>query len=131
MTLTWRDAAATGVVAVAGAVYWAFQSGAGLPLLSGPRVVAMVVFGLGVGACVLGGSIAGEDATQQRWVKVYGLHGALAFGLALAVVVTGNRTLLAVLVGLVALLWLVATGRHAAGAVLHRVHRTRELTGTG
>jgi hypothetical protein len=115
MRLTWHDAAATLLVATAAGLYWAFRTGVDVPLASGPRVLAVVLFGLGVGACASGGAgVASADTggAEAVWVRVFGLHGAAVFVLMLLVLITANETLLAVLVTLLVALWLVATARH-------------------
>jgi hypothetical protein len=114
MRLTRRDGIATLAVAAVAALYWAYRSGTDLSLLSGPRALSIAVFVLGVTACAIGGNTIGPGQDKQpRWAQIYGIHGALAFVLMVLVLITGSSTLLAVLVGLVLLLWLLTTVRHA------------------
>jgi len=117
MKLSWHDAAATLVVAVAVGLYWAFVADAGLPLVSGPRVLAVLMFVLGVTACAVGGGVVPADTEAEGrrspgvWLRMYAAHGALAFGLMVFVLVTGSTGALAVLTGLVVALWLFTTVR--------------------
>jgi hypothetical protein len=116
MRLTWHDAVATVLVAAATALYLAFRAGVDAAFVSGPRVLAVVVFVLGVSACAAGGGgVVPADAhdAQTAWTRAFGVHGAIAFVLMLLVLITANTGLLAVLTGLVVLLWLVTTVRHA------------------
>lgn len=114
MRLTWKDAAATALVGGALSLYAGFLAGAGLPLVSGPRMLALAVLVLGVAACVTGGSVlataGGEPATPlARWFSFF---GTIAFVTAVLVMITGSEPLLAVLVGTIVMLWLAATLRH-------------------
>jgi hypothetical protein len=113
MRLTWKDAAATGLTAGAVALYVAFLAGAGLPLVSGPRVLAGVVLVAGLGACALGGSSVASDR-PPRWAGYTGgILGGTAFLAALITLIIGNEVALGVLVGATLALWVVATARHA------------------
>lgn len=115
--LTRRDGLATLVVTAAAALYWAYWVGADLPLVSGSRVLSVVVFVLGVTACAVGGNaIVPGESEPRRWAQVYGIHGVIAFMLAILVLITGSSALLAALVALVVLLWLTATVRHVVVA---------------
>lgn len=129
MRLSWHDAAATLVVAVVAGLYWAFLAGMDLPLVSGPRVLAVMVFVLGVTACVLGGGVTPTDADtrggRSAWRRGFTAHGALAFAMMVFVLVTGNTGALAGLTGLVLALWLFTTVRRAVTEL-----RTPRSTGT-
>ncbi|HET8641269.1 MAG TPA: hypothetical protein VFM37_04990 [Pseudonocardiaceae bacterium] len=132
MRLTWHDAAATGAVAAAVALYWAFRAGLDLPLVSAPRMLSVVVFILGVTACAAGGNAIIPGQHSPRWASVFGIHGAVAFVLTLLVLITGSAMLLAWLVGLVVLLWLFTTIRHAVVAREPEPERARrEQVGAG
>lgn len=130
MKLSWHDAAATLVVAVAAGLYWAFVANAGLPLVSGPRVLAVVMFVLGVTACAVGGGVVPADTEAQGhsrsvWSRVFAAHGALAFALMVFVLVTGSTGALAGLTALIVGLWLVTTVRRLVTSL-----RTPGRTGT-
>lgn len=132
MKLSWHDAAATLVVAVAAGLYWAFVADVGLPLVSGARVLAVLMFVLGVTACAVGGGVvpADTDAQGQRgvWSRVFAAHGALAFALMVFVLVTGSTGALAGLTALIVGLWLVTTVRRLVASVTSP--RTPRRTGT-
>lgn len=132
MKLSWHDAAATLVVAVAAGLYWAFVADMGLPLVSGPRVLAVVMFVLGVTACAVGGGVVptGTEQPEHRstWVRVFAAHGALAFALMVFVLVTGSTGALAGLAALIVGLWLVTTVRRLVASVTSP--RTPRRTGT-
>ncbi len=130
MRLSWHDAAATLVVAVAAGLYWAFVADAGLPLVSGPRVLAVLMFVLGVTACAVGGGVVptGTEQPERRstWTRVFAAHGALAFALMVFVLVTGSTGALAALAALIVALWLVTTV-HRLVTSLRTPRRTRTL----
>jgi hypothetical protein len=113
MRLTWRDGVATLLVGGAVGMYAAYLADAALPLLSGPRVLALAVFALGITTCALAGSgmTSSEGFTRYaRWMGRLALVPGLAFPVTL---VTGNEIALAVLVGGTAAMWALATVRHA------------------
>jgi hypothetical protein len=113
MRLTWKDGAATVLTAGVVTLYVAFLAGAGLPLLSAPRVLAGLVLVMGLGACALGGSGAATDGSP-RWVAYTGgILGGAAFLAAVVTLITGNAAVLGVLIGATIALWFFATARHA------------------
>ena len=91
-------------------IYWAHRAAIDLPVLSGPRVVAVIVLVLGVSACAVGGGIAPAQVPQPRapWLRVLGLHGAAAFFITVVAVITGSWGVVAALVALLVLMWLAA-----------------------
>jgi hypothetical protein len=111
MRLSWRDAAAAVPVAASVALYLAHRAEVDLPMLSGPRVAAAVVFVLGVTACAVGGGIAPAQVPQPRepWLRALGLHGLAAFFLMVIVLITGSWGVVAALVALLVLMWLATT----------------------
>src|SRR6266545_156874 len=119
-------------VAASVALYGMFRTGVELPLVSGARVLGLMVFGLGVAACVLGGGgtpAGGDQRSDDAWRRLLGGHGLVAFLLAALVVVTASTGLLAALVVLVVLLWVVTTARHAVTPIddRHRIPDGRPL----
>jgi hypothetical protein len=111
MRLTWKDAAATVLTAGVVALYAAYLAGAGLPLVSGPRVVAAVALVAGLGACAVGGT---DLDRASRWTTYTGATlGGVAILAALVAMTTGLGAALAVLVGATVVLWVMATARHA------------------
>jgi hypothetical protein len=116
MRLTWKDAVATALTGLVVAAYVAFLAGADLPVISGVRGLAATVLVVGMVGCALGGAGA-ADAPAERWSRtltvVASLLGAVALFAAIMALVVASKFALAVLVGAVAALWLVATVRHA------------------
>jgi hypothetical protein len=116
MRLTWKDAVATVLTGGIVTLYAAFLEHAGLPLVSGPRVLAAVAFGAGLAACAVGGSGLGTGVPGRgaAWpLRLANALSALAFAAALVAMITGNHAVLAVLVWTIVALWLLATARHA------------------
>lgn len=116
MRLNAKDAIATLLVAMVGAIAWAHFSNQDWPLVSGTRTVAVAAFLLGVGACAVGARDLNKKQTElgprDRLIRA---HGALAFVLMVAAVITRNDVALALLVAVIGLAWLGATVRHLLG----------------
>jgi hypothetical protein len=111
MRLSWHDAAAAAPVAASVGLYVAHRADVDLPVLSGPRVVAAVVFVLGVTACAVGGGIAPAQVPPPRepWLRALGLHGLAAFLITVGALITGSWGVVAALVALLVLMWLATT----------------------
>jgi hypothetical protein len=119
MRLTWKDGAATVVTAAVVGLYVAFLAGADLPLVSGPRALGTVVLALGMVGCALGSpdtSVA-KGRSFTAWTATLSGIGVVALVAALFVLITGSEAVLAVLVGSVVALWLLATVRHIVGGL--------------
>lgn len=116
MRLTGKDAKATLLVVTAVVLYVPFLAGAKLPLVSGPRVLAPVVLGLGIAACIVNGSeisLERLDLAAGRWVKALAWLATLALVATVVTLITGSAISLAALVGAVVVMWLLTTVRHA------------------
>ncbi|MEU7788932.1 hypothetical protein [Amycolatopsis sp. NPDC049159] len=107
MPQEWRDAAATVPVLVTVALYVDYLPDGAALWVHGARAMAATALALGLTACVLG---------AQRWTRAslwLGVPlGVAALLLAVFTLVTGDRPVLAVLIGLIAVLWAVTTVRH-------------------
>jgi hypothetical protein len=114
MRPTWKDAAATAIVSGVVALYIAFLSGAGLPLVSSARAMGLAVLVLGLIACAVGGTALPTD--KNPWTNLLSFFGTIAFLTAVLVMILGSEMLLAVLVGTTVALWLAASLRHSFGA---------------
>ena len=116
MRLTWKDGAATLVMAVAVAVYLVFLGGTSLPVISGVRGAAAVLLVLGIAGCSLGRQ---ADGFRGGWglAKVYVVTmtvlGMTALAAALGALIVGSPFALAVQFFAIFTLWLLATLRHA------------------
>jgi hypothetical protein len=112
--LTWKDGTATLLVAAIGVLTWAYYTDQEWPGLSGPRVVAVVVFVIGFSVCVTTSRNLNAKETELRPVdRLIRSHGFGAFVLVLWAAITGSEVALAVLVGLIGLMWLGSTIYHA------------------
>ena len=111
MRLTWKDAAATAAVAAAGGLYAWHAAAPDAVLVGSVRWMTLAVFVLGVVACATGGSYS----TTGRYTTAMSVGAVGAFALLLLGVVTGSGFALAVLAGLIGLMWLITTLRHALG----------------
>ena len=113
MRLTWKDGAATVMVAGTVASYVAFLADVSLPLVAGTRSMATALLVLGLVGCALGGaSMPAEDSPKWNTV-VAALFGAATAVALVATWITASGFALAVAVGGTVVLWLVATARHA------------------
>jgi hypothetical protein len=111
MRLTGKDAVATAVVAAAGGLYAWHVGSPDLAFVGSTRWVTLAVFVLGVVACATGASYSATG----RYTTVMSVGAVATFALLLTGLITGSGTVLALLAGLVALMWLVTTVRHALG----------------
>ena len=113
MRLTWKDGAATLIVAVIGTMAWAYFTDQGWPGVSGPRVVAVLAFFLGVIAYTTGARSLNrklEDLSlPHRLVRFHSLGTLIP---TLWVVVFGSDLALAILVGIIGVVWLGVTLVH-------------------
>jgi hypothetical protein len=110
MRTTRKDLLATGLVATGAALYvWHLQSTSGL--MSSARFLSLALLVLGVAACASGA----RYATTGRYSTVMSWAAAASFGLAVAGMISGAELPLAALAGLLGLMWLVTTVRHALG----------------
>jgi len=114
MRLTWKDGVATALVAGVVALYIAFLSGAGLPLVSSARAMGLAVLVPGLTACVVGGTT--PPTARDPWTDLFRFFGMIAFLTAVLVMILGSEMLLAVLVGITVALWLGTSLRHAFAA---------------
>lgn len=109
MRYTWRDGAATLLVAAIVVPYIGYLTRGELPFVHDPRGLAAVGLVLGLAACAVGGS-----AVDQRHpaVRVASGLGVTALVLGIATFVTESELLLAAFVATIVLLWALATVRH-------------------
>jgi len=115
MHLTGKDFGATAIVAALGAMTWAYFNDQSWPIVSGPRVLAVVAFVLGVAACATGSrNMVVDQKDLQPGDRLLRVHGLAAFGLMIAGAITGNEVVLIILLSLIGLMWLMATSRHLA-----------------
>jgi hypothetical protein len=122
MKLTWKDAVASTIVGIAIALYAAHLFGADLAFVSGPRVLAAVLLGLGFAAFVAAAEIPDqpEEPAGGRWLTVFGVLGTISAIAGVAGMISASPVFLAVLVGSITLMWILATVRHAySGAGRH------------
>jgi hypothetical protein len=106
MTLTRKDALATGFTALAVLVYVATHEGWNVPLIGDShRWAAAVIMALGIGACSAGAQRAGS--------ALFGVLGGAAFVFGVLALVTGSLTPLSLLVADMVLMWALTTLRHA------------------
>ena len=118
MTLTWKDAAATVLTAIAVLVYAAAHQSWDVWLIgSSNRWAAAVVLLLGVGACAMG--TAGPEMGKHSSTRVLAAIGSLALVFGLWALAMGSLTALALLVVCTVVLWAGSTLRHA----WHPTHR--------
>ncbi len=114
MVFTRRDAVATVVVVVVGAIYLAVSNGWDWPLLGSYKSGALALGAVGMIACsAFAGSI--DMLVPGRLMMVAMALGAAALILTIVGAVTGSRVVFIVLAADVATLYLVATVRHATG----------------
>jgi len=106
MTLTRRDAVATGLTGLAVLAFLATHQSWNVPLIgSSHRWAAAVVLALGIGACAAG--------AERSASVLFGVLGSAALALAVLAIATGSLTPLSFLIADIVLMWTVTTVRHA------------------
>jgi hypothetical protein len=106
MTLTHKDAVATGLTGLAVLAYLATHEGWNIPPVGDShRWAAAVIMALGIMACSVG--------ARRVNSALFGLLGGAAFVLGVLALVTGSLTLLSLLVADMVVMWALTTWRHA------------------
>lgn len=116
MRLPKRDMIATGLVLAAGVLYLLWAIDAAPPGLSGTRATGVVVLGLGFAASA-SAVVPGFDQLihgSKMYLAVTSLLGLVAFGAGLQMLLTASELGLGVLMGAMAVLWLIATVHHVS-----------------
>jgi hypothetical membrane protein len=114
MGLTWKDGTATLLVAGIGVLTWAHLTDQGWPGVSGPRVLAVVVFLIGISICVTTSrNLNAKEANLRPIDRIMRAHGIGAFILMLWAAISGSEVALGALVGLIGVMWLGSTVYHA------------------
>jgi hypothetical protein len=117
MRLTWKDAAATLLVAAILVPYFGYLARGSMPFIHDARGMAATALIIGAVACY-----AGDRVMARRWTvltAVTALLGAVALGLGIAAIVTASGGILAAFIACIGALWALATVRHAAGTLSH------------
>ena len=106
MTLTRKDAVATGLTGLAVFVFLATHEAWNVPLVGdSPRWAAAVILGLGIAACSVG--------AEQVNSAMFGVLGGAAFIFGVLALITGSLTPLSLLVADMVVMWALTTFRHA------------------
>jgi membrane-bound ClpP family serine protease len=106
MTLTRKDAVATGLTGLAVFVFLATHEGWNVPLVGDShRWAAAVVMVLGIAACSVG--------AKRIDSALFGVLGAAAFVFAVLALISGSLTPLSLLVADMVVMWALTTLRHA------------------
>ncbi len=114
MRLTWRDGVATLLLGVVVALGMAATRGWDWPLMGSYRSAGLVVFGVGMVMCPLGGSAQSTtSAGKSPFITLATALGVIALVLLTAVLITGTQAWFVALVVDIAVLWAVTTFRHA------------------
>ena len=109
MTLTRKDAAATGLTGLAALAFLAIHESWNVPLVGDShRWAAAVIMALGIGACSVG--------AKRVDSVLFGILGFAAFVFGVLALVTGSLTPLSLLVADMVVMWALTTLRHAHGA---------------
>ena len=114
MSLPKRDIMATGLVAVAVALYLSWLLDATLPGMSDIRATGLVVLALGFAASAAA-VVPGFNELlhgNRTYLAAATLLGLVAFAGGLALVLWASSSGLAVLAGAMVVLWAIATTRH-------------------
>lgn len=114
MRLTWKDVVATLLMVAVGFATVATVQGWGWPLLGSYRSAGLVVFGLGMLMCPVGGSaLRTADDMKDPYVRFASGLGVVALIALMGVLIWGTQAWYLALGIDVAVLWAMATIRHA------------------
>jgi hypothetical protein len=106
MTLTRKDAAATGLVGLAVLAFLATHEAWNIALIGGShRWAAAAILALGVGACAIG--------ARRVTSTLFSVLGGAAFVFGVLALITGSLTPLSLLVADMVVMWAITTVRHA------------------
>ncbi|HLY47713.1 MAG TPA: hypothetical protein VKR21_00820 [Solirubrobacteraceae bacterium] len=106
MTLTRKDAVATGLVGLAVLAFLATHEAWNIPLIGDShRWAAAVILALGIGACSVG--------ANRTTSALFSVLGGAAFVLAVLALISGSLTPLSLLVADMVVMWAITTVRHA------------------
>ena len=106
MTLTRKDAVATGLTGLAVLAYVATHEGWNVPLIGDShRWAAAVIMAIGIATCAVGG--------RRVDSALFGVLGTAAFVLGVLALITGSLTPLSLLVADMVVMWALTTFRHA------------------
>lgn len=113
MRLTWRDGATTLLLGAVVVIAFATTQAWDWPLLGSYRSASIVLFGVGMAMCILGGSAesmtgAGRSASAMLATTL----GVLALALFIVTLITGSEAWFVALAVDIAVLWAVSTLRH-------------------
>ena len=106
MTLTRKDAVATGLVGLAVLAFLATHESWNVPLIGDShRWAAAVILVLGVGACATG--------ARRVTSALFSVLGGAALVFGVLALITGSLTALSLLAADIVVMWAIATVRHA------------------
>ena len=106
MTLTRKDAVATGLTGLTVLAFLATHEAWNVPLVGDShRWAAAVILVLGMGACSVG--------ARRMYSTLFSILGGTAFALGVLAMVTGSLTALSFLVADIVVMWAITTVRHA------------------
>ena len=131
MSLTWKDGLATVFVGAAVVLYVLSQGGTEVAGLSGPRALAVAIFGLGVGGCYTAKShmeavygVGGRTRPPLYYVVLASVLGGVMLVAGIVAFASGGDAALATLTGAMVALWALATIRHSMSRTTPEVIRT-------
>jgi len=107
MGLTWKDVAWTSLIAVIGVLAWEHFTDRGWPGISGPRVIAVLVFILGVIGYTTGARSLNRKVEDLSLVhRLVRLHSLGTLTLTIWILIFGHDLALAILIGVIGTVWL-------------------------
>jgi len=131
MSLTWKDGLATAFVGAAVVLYMLSQGGTTVAGLSGPRALAVAIFGLGIGGCYTAKShmedvygVGGRPRPPLLYVVLASVLGGVMLFAGIVAFSGSSSSALATLTGGMVALWALATIRHATSHTTPEVIRT-------
>jgi hypothetical protein len=131
MSFTWKDGLATAFVGAAAVLYLLWVGGTTVLGLSGPRALAVVIFGLGVGGCYTAKSqmeamygAGGRARPPLYYVVLVSVLGGVTLVAGIIALASGGDAALATLTAAMVALWALATIRHSTSRTTPEAIRT-------
>ena len=110
MSLSWKDAVATLTTGTAAAFAYAKLRGWEWAPLNNWRVNILLVFALGIGACIASGTNA--VPVSNTWTTIASALGIIAMILLVAGLILGDKIIFFMMVADVMALWAISTAHH-------------------
>jgi hypothetical protein len=118
MPLTWKDGAATGLLALVALIFYAYLTGASdIAIVADTRGALLVIGALGLGMCIVGSSSG--VLGRSPYAILQSVLGVSAVAVIVIGLITAWAWTVSVLTLIVAVMWAATLVRHLSGTPIH------------